>query len=85
MANPSTLYSDLVERAHHWEEPSPSYVALTGAVGGGSASNRADTAEAILNLFQRSPMVLAFVVQGDEDCIHVGHSIHVQVSHLHRN
>ena len=75
MANPSTLYSDLVERAHHWEEPSPSYVALTGAVGGGSASNRADTVEAILNLFQRSSMVLAFVVQGDEDCIHVGHSM----------
>ena len=75
MAAPSTLFSDLTQQPNHWEEPTPSYVVLTGAVGGGSASNRADTAEAILNTSQRSPILIAFVVGGDEDYIHVGHSM----------
>ena len=47
--------------------------ALVGGVGGGAGTNTADTATAVLNTAQNSPILLAFTVTGDEDHICVGH------------
>ena len=71
MAAPGT-FSDLVANAGLWEVHRPDYAALLAAVGGAAATDRAACQRSLCNIAQRSPAVLAFVIQGDEDAVHVG-------------
>ena len=52
----------------------PDYVALQGVVGGAAPSNQTACKDAVTAQSTRSPLVVLFVVQGDEDHIHIGHS-----------
>ena len=49
--------------------------ALVGGIGGGTGTNAAKAATAVLNAAQNSPILLAFTVIGDEDYICIGHSL----------
>ena len=57
-----------------WTEFVPSYGVLQAATGGASTASAAECKDAIAAQSTRSPIVLAFVLQGDEDHIHIGHS-----------
>ena len=59
----------------HFTDPDPDYAAFQAAFGPGNAADRTVTASAVLGLAARSPVVIAFVLQGDEQCIHVCHSL----------
>ena len=61
-------YATLVGDATLWADPTPDYLALTRVVGD-AATNRADTQVAIANIAQRTPAVLAFVLDNDPDFI----------------
>ena len=59
----------------HFTDPDPDYAAFQAAFGPGNAADRTVTASAVLGLAARSPVVIAFVLQGDEQCIHICHSL----------
>ena len=71
MAAPGNL-SDLVANAGLWEAHRPDYATLLGAVGGAAATDHAACQRSLCNIAQRTPSVLAFVIQGDDDAVHVG-------------
>ena len=56
-----------------WADPTPNCLALARVVGD-TATNWADAQVAIANIAQRTPTVLAFVLDNDPDCICVGHT-----------
>ena len=60
--------------AAHWDIHRPDYGTLMGTVGGATATNEPDTARSIVNTAARSPVVLAFTIQGAEDYVYIGHS-----------
>ena len=66
--------SDFLQDASLWESHDPDYPQLLTTVGGAVATSRADTLRAVVNIAERSPVAVAFVLQGDEDFIHIGHS-----------
>ena len=66
--------SDLFNNPAKWTNHAPEHANILALVGNGAATNRADTSRHITNLATRSPVVLAFVLAGDEDRIYVGHS-----------
>ena len=76
MATPhhiSTLLGDTAQ----WDSHAPAYgplMVLMGHVAPATQSSQADAPRLLINLTQRSPFVVAFVVKGDEDHVHVGHS-----------
>ena len=70
----SPKFSDLLSDPTQWDVPDPTYADLLTVVGGGATSNSAVTARAVVNLATRSPVAIAFVIEGDEDCVHVGHT-----------
>ena len=51
--------------------PVPDYTALQGVIGGAALSNQAVCKDAVTAQLTRSPLVVLFVVQGDEDHVHV--------------
>ena len=57
-----------------WTEFVPSYGVLQAATRGASTASAAECKDAVAAQSTRSPIVLAFVLQGDEDHIHIGHS-----------
>ena len=65
-------FSDLVADAGLWDAHRPDYAVLLNAVGGASAADRAACQRSLVNISQRTPAVVAFVIQGDDDAIHVG-------------
>ena len=65
---------DHLADAARWTVPVPDYVALQGVVGGAAPSNQTACKDAVTAQSTRSPLVILFVVQGDEDHIHIGHS-----------
>ena len=69
--NVSTLYADDTK----WIEANPSYTEILDVVGAGANNNSNTCKTAILNLAQRSPLTVAFILNGDPDHIHVGHTI----------
>ena len=76
MATPH-LISTLLADAAQWDSHAPAYapiMALMGHADGATQSSQADPPRLIANLSQRSPVTLAFIVKGDEDHVHVGHS-----------
>lgn len=70
----TTNISNLYNTTDKWGIPAPDYVTLLGHVGSATTANRADCTRTIINLSARSPITLAFVIAGDADHIHVGHS-----------
>ena len=68
--NISTLFLDGMK----WADHDPDYGILLNAVGAGSAADTTDCGRDLLNISARSPTVLCFIIQGDEDAIYVGHS-----------
>ena len=70
----STLYSDIVGEPTYWTNPNPDHATLLTTVGAGAATNSTDTARHLVNIATRSPTMLAFVLEGDEDHIHVGYN-----------
>jgi hypothetical protein len=74
MAAPNPLISDLYNDPTQWIDPTPDAVALQATFGHAAGANRNVCRSATLALAQRSPTVLAFVIDGDDDHIYVGHS-----------
>ena len=68
------LYSNIVNNADLWDQHDPDHGVLMGVVGGGAATNQTDTARHIVNTATRSPTMVAFILTGDEDHIHVGYN-----------
>ena len=64
-------YATLLGDTTLWADPTPYYLALAGVMGD-AATNRADTQVAIANIAQRTPAVLAFVLDNDPEYIYVG-------------
>ena len=70
----ATLFSALYGDATYWDDPDPDYATLLGTVGGAAGTSWPATRDALMNIAARSPVTLAFVVEGDEDFIYIGHS-----------
>ena len=67
-------YNDYFSEPTHWTDAAPDYTALMGAVGGAVATAAPAVARSMVNLAQRSPVVVAAVLGGDEGHIYVLHS-----------
>ena len=72
-AAPAPDYGALYGDATLWTDPTPDYVALTGVLGN-AATDRAATQLGVVNLAQRTPTAVAFVLTGDDQYIYVGHT-----------
>ena len=75
MASP--LFSTLLGDVAQWDNPNPHYNVLMTKVGHADhpdALNSTAAAVMTVNLAQRSPVAIAFIVEGDDDHVHVGHS-----------
>ena len=67
-------FTDLLRQDPHWQDADPDYAALQGVVGHASAATGAGTAIVYHNMATRTPVAVAFVVEGDEDYVQVAHS-----------
>ena len=67
----STLYAD----ASKWDEHRPDHTAILNSLGGRVAVGRDKVEQMYLNMATRSPTVVAFVITGSEDFIHIGHTM----------
>ena len=65
---------DHLADAARWTVPVPDYVALQGVIGGAALSNQTVCKDAVAAQSTHSPLVVLFVVQGDEDHVDIGHS-----------
>ena len=60
--------------AANWTQPIPDYAVMQNALGAASASTQAVCKADVLGVATRSPIVVAFIIKGDDDNIHIGHS-----------
>ena len=67
----SALYADDTK----WVDANPNWTQVLGLVGPAAATNASDAKKAILNMAQRSPVAIAFVLTGDPEHIQVGHTL----------
>jgi hypothetical protein len=75
MAAPTAhKHSDLLSDVDQWDQPAPACADLMAVLGGGVITNSNDACRAVVNLATRSPVAIAFVIEGDDDHVHVGHS-----------
>ena len=74
MAAPTPNFADLLQPGPHWIDGNPDYAALMAVVGHGAATTAEAAALAFHNLATRSPIVVAFVIEGDEDHVQIAHS-----------
>ena len=69
----------LYTAAAKWNEPTPDYTfyatRVCGAATADGGLDRATTITTLVNLATRSPMVVAFIPNNDQDVIYVGHSL----------
>ena len=70
----TTSVADYLQKTDHWENHDPNYVTLLNSIGAGSAATHSQVAATVLGLAARSPTVLLFQIEGDEDFIHIGHN-----------
>ena len=71
----TTLVGAFLGNNDRWDEPEPDYLTLlTNHVGGAVATAHAACSLALLNVAQRSPVVLALMITGDTEAVHVVHS-----------
>ena len=73
MATAPSLFSTLASNAALWPSHDPPYADIMAALGSGTAS-RNEVMSGVVGLATRTPIVLAFVIHGDEDHVYVGHS-----------
>ena len=71
-ANPNL--ADYLLPGAHWTAPNPVYNDLMNTVGHGSGSTSAEVSIALCNVATRTPVVVAFVLQGDEDHVQLGYA-----------
>ena len=69
----STLYSDVVLEAAHWEDHRPDHALQLATVGAAAATLGPAVSHAVLNIATCSPTVLAVVLAGDVEYIHIGY------------
>ena len=75
MALAKPTFSLLLNDPAKWLDPNPDYATLLLTVGNDRTGVAATTVKAaILNIAQRSPVALAFVLNNDLDHIYVGHT-----------
>ena len=67
-------FTDLLRQDAHWQDADPDYAALQGVVGHAIATAGAGTALVYHNMATRTPVAVAFVLEGDKDYIQVAHS-----------
>jgi hypothetical protein len=65
------LYADNTK----WIEAAPAYDSILNVVGPDTNSNAATVKTAILNMAQRSPITVAFILEGDPNHIQAGHTL----------
>ena len=71
----TTLVGTFLGDNDRWDEPDPDYLALlANHVGGAAVTAHGACSLAILNVAQRSPVVLAILINGNTDAVHVVHS-----------
>ena len=70
----TTAIGPFLGDAANWTQPSPDYAVMQNAVGAASAGIQAVCKADVLGVSTRSPVILAFVIEGDDDNIHIGHS-----------
>lgn len=73
-ATPTHKYSDLLSDHNKWDDPMPLYTDIIALMGGAAMTNSTETAQAIINVATCSPIAIAFVIQGNEDHVHIGHT-----------
>ena len=73
MATAPALFSTLASNAGLWPNHDPPYADIMAALGSGTAS-RNEAMSGVVGLATRTPIVVAFVITGDEDHVYVGHS-----------
>ena len=67
--------SDFCANAANWTNANPNCATILGTAGGAPGTgDQTEAACAIVNLAPLSPTVVAFVVEGEEDCVCVGHT-----------
>jgi hypothetical protein len=69
-----SLFSDVLGDAGHWDSYQPDHALLLATVGAAVATPGPQVSRAILNTASHSPTVLAFVLAGDAEHIHVGYA-----------
>jgi hypothetical protein len=75
MALAKPTFSQLLNDASKWLDPNPDYGTLLQTIGNDRTGVTSATVRtAILNIAQRSPVALAFVLDSDPDFIYVGHT-----------
>ena len=74
MAAATPNLADYLQPTAHWTDGNPDYDALMAVVGHGVATTAADTTLAYHNLATRTPVVVAFVIEGDEDHVNLGYA-----------
>ena len=67
-------YSVLLANAGLWDDPHPDYTLLTAVVGGAAATDQNATAHAFINTGVRSPVAMAFIIDGEADRVYIGHT-----------
>ncbi len=70
-----SLASALAQDAARWADPNPDHERILDLVGGAAATARDAASLSMLDVNQRSPVALCFVLTGDSDHIYVGHSL----------
>jgi hypothetical protein len=75
VANPT--FADLFREASVWTQHDPDYEVIMATVGHAAATNMNDTIVHIHNTAIRTPCVIAFVIEGDEDVVYLGHSPYI--------
>ena len=70
MADP--LYSDYLRDPSHWGAPNPDYTTVNTILGHGATAQPAAML-GLTNVSLRSPLAVAFIIEGDEEYIHIDH------------
>jgi hypothetical protein len=71
----TTLISALYADDTKWIEAAPAYDSILNVIGPDTNANAATCKTAILNLAQRSPITVPFILKGDPEHIQVGHTL----------
>ena len=70
----TTSISAYLAEASHWENHNPDYTTIINLVGAPGGNTHPQIATSILGLAARTPTVLVFQIEGEEDYVYVGHS-----------
>ena len=74
MATAAPNLADYLAPGPHWTDHSPVYDDLMNVLGHGAGTAAADAALGFHNLATRTPTVVAFILEGDEDHVQLGYA-----------